>query len=186
MDLLPFSAMLVISFLSSLLSTTSLWGTLGEAGWLMIIDHTWIWRGVARLVRLWCDFVYNQASIKGELGFLVPWIQALFQKTMRKLIPLNRAVEYSQPGTFKAKSFKLIKGAWWTALNITKCGAEWQTFAKSAWWSAWKIAKRVPWKVRNGRHLLQYVLLDCNFVTRHFWVWFPGTLIQSLNFYRHL
>ena len=82
MDLLPFSAMLVISFLSSLLSTTSLWGTLGEAGWLMIIDHTWIWRGVARLVRLWCDFVYNQASIKGELGFLVPWIQALFQKTL--------------------------------------------------------------------------------------------------------
>ena len=64
MDLLPFSAMLVISFLSSLLSTTSLWGTLGEAGWLMIIDHTWIWRGAARLVRLWCDFVYNQASIK--------------------------------------------------------------------------------------------------------------------------
>ena len=35
MDLLPFSAMLVISFLSSLLSTTSLWGTLGEAGWLL-------------------------------------------------------------------------------------------------------------------------------------------------------
>ena len=38
MDLFPFSAIWVTSFLSSLLSTTSLWGTLSEAGLLMI---TW-------------------------------------------------------------------------------------------------------------------------------------------------